>query len=207
MSESLKYSYSINSGEMKNITENKTISQKDISISGTKSGNITIKNTNRSILYARVILQGIPQIGTSQNDDSNMRMTVKYTLPNGTVISPEKIEQGTDFIAEVTVTHQGYLKPFKEMALTQIFPSGWEIINTRLYNVGSSVRASSPEYIDIKDDRIYTYFDLRKGKNKTFKVMLNASYAGKFWMPAVHCEAMYDAIIFSQKGGMYVNVE
>ncbi len=207
MSKSLKYSYSINSGGMKNVTESKTISQKDINISSTNSGNITIKNTNGGILYARVILQGIPQIGTSQNDDSNMRMSVKYTLPNGVIISPEKIEQGTDFIAEVTVTHQGHLKPFKEMALTQIFPSGWEIINTRLYNVGSNVRASSPEYIDIKDDRVYTYFDLGKGKSKTFKVMLNASYAGKFWMPAVHCEAMYDAIIFSQKGGMYVTVD
>ncbi len=37
--------------------------------------------------------------------------------------------------------------------------------------------------------------------------MLNASYAGKFWMPPTYCEAMYDATIYSQKGGMYVTVE
>jgi len=203
----LKYQYSLNSSGMKNVSQRKTISQTDMNISGTNSGNISIKNTSGGILYARVILQGIPDVGTSQNSERNMRMTVKYTLPNGTSISPERIEQGTDFIAEVTITHQGALKSFKEMALSQIFPSGWEIINTRLYNVGSGLRTATPEYIDIKDDRVYTYFDLGKGKSKTFKVMLNASYAGKYWLSPVHCEAMYDAAIFSQKGGMYVVVE
>lgn len=203
----LKYQYSFNSSGMKNVSERKTISQNEINISGTNSGKVSIKNISSGILYARVILQGIPEVGTSQDDEKNMRMTVKYTLPDGTSISPEKIEQGTDFIAEVTVTHMGVLKPFKEMALSQIFPSGWEIINTRLYNVGSSLRTSTPENIDIRDDRVYTYFDLARGKSKTFKVMLNASYAGKFWMPPVHCEAMYDAAIFSQKGGKYVIVE
>ncbi|NPA45265.1 MAG: hypothetical protein GXO49_07015 [Chlorobi bacterium] len=206
-SKELKYQYSLNSSGMKNVSVRKTISQNEINISGTNSGKISIKNTSGGILYARVILQGIPEVGTSQNTERNMRMTVKYTLPDGTIISPEKIEQGTDFIAEVTVTHMGTLKPFKEMALSQIFPSGWEIINTRLYNVGSNLHATTPEYTDIKDDRVYSYFDLGRGKTKIFKVMLNASYAGKFWMPPVHCEAMYDAAIFSQKGGMYVVVE
>lgn len=201
----LKYQYSLNSGSMKNISVKKTISQTDMDIIGTNSGKVSIKNTSSGILYARIILQGIPEVGTVQDAQKDLVMTVKYTLADGTPLSPSNIPQGTDFIANVTVTHPGILKRYEEMALSQIFPSGWEIINTRLYNTGTYT--ATPENIDIRDDRVYTYFDLARNKSKTFKVMLNASYAGKFWMPATYCEAMYDATIFSQKGGMYVTVE
>ncbi|MCF6365624.1 MAG: MG2 domain-containing protein [Bacteroidales bacterium] len=207
ISGALKYQYSLNSGSMKNVSVKKSISQTDMNIKGTKAGNITIKNTSSSILYARIILQGVPEVGTSQDSQKDLKMTVKYTLTDGSYLSPKNIPQGTDFVAEVTVTHPGILKAYKEVALSQIFPSGWEIINTRLYNVGSSSYTATPENIDIRDDRVYTYFDLARSKSKTFKVLLNASYAGKFWMPPTYCETMYDASIYSQKGGMYVTVE
>ncbi len=201
----LKYEYSLNSGGTKSVFEKKTISQTDLNIKGTKSGNFKIKNTSGGVIYARIILQGIPEIGSSQNSQKDLRMSISYNLPDGTTLSPENIPQGTDFVATVTVTHPGILKPYKEMALSQIFPSGWEIINTRLFNSDGNV--STPENIDFRDDRVYTYFDLAKNKSKTFKVMLNASYAGKYWMPPVYCEAMYDATIYSQLGGMYVVVK
>ncbi len=203
----LKYQYKLNSAGMKSVAVNKTISQIDMNIKGTNAGNITVKNTSSGIIYVRVILQGIPDIGKSANAQKDLRMTVKYTYPDGTSLSPNNIAQGTDFVAHVTVTHPGILKKYEEMALSQIFPSGWEIINTRLYNTGYTYNTATPEYIDIRDDRVYTYFDLNKSKSKTFKIMLNASYAGKFWMPPTYCEAMYDATIYSQKGGMYVTVE
>ncbi|GHT68706.1 hypothetical protein AGMMS50239_34350 [Bacteroidia bacterium] len=48
-------------------------------------------------------------------------------------------------------------------------------------------------YRDIRDDRVLTYFDLPRGKSKTLKVRLQASYLGSFTLPAVSCEAMYEA--------------
>jgi len=45
---------------------------------------------------------------------------------------------------------------------------------------------------DIRDDRVLTYFNLRRGASKTFKVRLTATYAGSFTLPAVQCEAMYE---------------
>ncbi len=202
----MKYQYSLNSGSLKNITTTKAVSQIDMNIKGTEGGKLKIKNTNSEMLYVRIILNGIPEIGTATDKEKDLRMTVSYSLPNGTSISPLRIEQGTDFIATVTVTHPGILKDYKNLALSQIFPSGWEIINTRLYDAGYGV-SGNIENQDIRDDRVYTYFNLRRGKSKTFKVMLNASYAGKFWMPPVYCDAMYDASIYSQKGGKYVIVE
>ena len=202
----LKYQYALNSAGMKNMSSVKPLSQIDMQIKGSKSGKIKIKNTGSDMIYVRIILQGIPEIGNVTDSQKDLRMTVSYSLPNGISISPLNIEQGTDFVATVTVTHPGILKDYKNMALSQLFPSGWEIINTRLYDAGYGV-SGNIENQDIRDDRVYTYFNLRKGKSKTFKVMLNASYAGKFWMPPVYCNAMYDESIYSQKGGKYVIVE
>ena len=66
--------------------------------------------------------------------------------------------------------------------------------------------ADKPEYMDIRDDRVYSYFDLNKYKTKRFRILLNASYLGKFYLPTVYCEAMYDNEINSRKGGKWIEV-
>ena len=201
----LKYRYSINGSNVKSVNSDKAVSQIEINISGTKPGKLKIENTSSDIIYVGVILQGIPPVGVSSDSQKDLRISVSYSLPDGTPLSPLSIEQGTDFTAEVTITHPGILKDYKNLALSQIFPSGWEIINTRLYDTG--ITSSSYDNKDIRDDRVYTYFDLKRGKSKTFRVLLNASYAGKFWMPPVYCNAMYDDGIFARKGGKYVTVK
>lgn len=48
------------------------------------------------------------------------------------------------------------------------------------------------DYQDIRDDRVLTFFNLDRMQRKTFSVRLQASYAGRFILPAVQCEGMYD---------------
>ena len=92
-----------------------------------------------------------------------------------------------------------------EIALSQIFPSGWEIHNPRMTN-GETGGFDKPKYQDIRDDRVYTYFDLKAGRKKTFRVMLNASYAGKFYLPTTYVETMYNAEINARQHGQWVEV-
>ncbi|MFT5647906.1 MAG: hypothetical protein ACI976_002601, partial [Aureispira sp.] len=54
--------------------------------------------------------------------------------------------------------------------------------------------------------RVYTFFDLKKGKTKTFNVLLNASYLGRYYLPALSVEAMYDKSIQARKRGQWVEV-
>jgi len=133
-------------------------------------------------------------------------MQVKYTDLNGNKININKLSQGTDFMAVVTVTHPGILSTYKDMALTQIFPSGWEIRNTRMEDSKSPYEADIPDYRDIRDDRVYSYFDLGRARTKTFVVILNASYLGRYYLPSVSCEAMYNNEISSRKAGEWVEV-
>jgi uncharacterized protein YfaS (alpha-2-macroglobulin family) len=53
---------------------------------------------------------------------------------------------------------------------------------------------------------VYTYFDLAPNQQKTFKVMLTASYAGEYYLPGIACEAMYDQSINARKKGQVVTV-
>ncbi len=91
------------------------------------------------------------------------------------------------------------------VALTEIFPSGWEIVNTRFTDFGSST-INKAQFTDIRDDRVNYYFDLGKRKSKTFTVLLNASYLGKYYLPGIQSEAMYDNEFFVRGKGQWIEV-
>jgi uncharacterized protein YfaS (alpha-2-macroglobulin family) len=92
------------------------------------------------------------------------------------------------------------------MALSQIFPSGWEILNTRLFNSEGQFKSSASDYMDIKDDRVYQYFNIKAGETLTYYVQLNAAYLGKYFWPGVYCEAMYDNTISGGVSGKWVEI-
>ena len=124
----------------------------------------------------------------------------------GGIIDVTKLEQGTDFIAEVQITNPGTKGEYLQMALSQIFPSGWEIHNTRMEEAESVIKSDYPTYQDIRDDRVYTYFNISPYKTSTFRLVLNAAYVGRYYLPTIYCEAMYDNTINSRKPGKWVTV-
>ncbi|GAB4293320.1 MAG: MG2 domain-containing protein [Marinilabiliales bacterium] len=205
ISKEVSYTYSFGSVKNKTVKTNKPVSQVKLDITNVATP-ITVQNNGEGMIYVRVIKSGIPAAGNETDAANNLQLTVNYYDMNGQIINPEKIEQGTDFYAEVKIKHPGMRDNYYQMALTQIFPSGWEIINTRLLDIGDYMAASVPTYQDIRDDRVYTYFDIYRYKTNTYRVLLNASYEGRYYLPAISCEAMYDATIFARKKGAWVEV-
>ena len=59
-------------------------------------------------------------------------MSVSYISQDGKEIDISKLQQGSDFIAKVVIKNTGNRGNYSQMALTQIFPSGWEILNARM---------------------------------------------------------------------------
>ena len=92
-----------------------------------------------------------------------------------------------------------------DVALTEIFPSGWEIVNTRFTDYGDST-SSQAQFTDIRDDRVNFYFTLGNRKSKTFTVQLSASYLGNYYLPGIQAEAMYDNEYFTRTKGKWVEV-
>ncbi len=60
--------------------------------------------------------------------------------------------------------------------------------------------------MDIRDDRVYHYFDIRQNETLTYYVQLNAAYPGKYFWPGVYAEAMYDNTISGGVSGKWVEV-
>ena len=203
----IAFSLKINEKDEKSITTGLTIAQKPLDVDAGSGGKIKVTNTGNQQLYARLVLEGIPQTGDNTAAENNLGLSVIYKDMDGNIIDPAVLEQGTNFTAEVTLNNPGMRGNYHELALTHIFPSGWEIINNRLDNPGYPGQNEQPQYQDIRDDRVYTYFDLPANRRKTFRIMLNASYEGRFYMPTVYCEAMYDNAINARKPGKWVEVK
>ncbi len=200
----MSFSYSLNGSENKTQTSKKTMKQiKFYESDFAKNAKVSLMNNGKSTLFAKVIVEGIPLIGDKTAASNNLSMEVKYKDTKGKEIQPDKLLQGTDFIAEIKITNPGTKGFLKEMALNQIFPSGWEIHNTRMDGTGAS---NAARYQDIRDDRVYSYYDLTSNTSKTFVVQLNATYLGRFYLPTVYTEAMYDNTINARVPGRWVEV-
>ncbi|MGB1308766.1 MAG: hypothetical protein ACPG6B_07635, partial [Oceanihabitans sp.] len=146
-------------------------------------------------------------LGNEVTEQRGLSISVTYKDLHGNTIDVSKLQQGQDFVANVQVSNLKN-ESVKNVALTQIFPSGWEIVNTRFTDYGSNTK-SQARYTDIRDDRVYFYFNLnKKGKNgtNTFNIMLNASYLGKYYLPGIQAEAMYDDAFLVRNKGRWIEV-
>lgn len=202
----LKYEYTINGGKSVSVGSELPVSQVVIPIDGVKKGSVKVVSESTGPLYVRVVTEGTPARGNEEDAASNLFIDVVYTNENGVEIDPSKLEQGQEFVAVVTVRHPNDRAAFYNMALSQVFPSGWEINNARITDDQSETSSSNFTYQDIRDDRVYTFFNLWVGETKVFSVSLTATYAGTYYLPATSCEAMYDKSIYARKKGKVVEV-
>jgi len=170
----------------------------------TGANGITIKNNKNNTVYVRVLNSGILPIGQEKAVQNNLLANIVFKNRKGAVINVAKISQGTEFIAEVTIRNQKN-EHVENVALSQILPSGFEIVNTRFMDYGDSVN-NNADYIDIRDDRTNFYFGLKANETKTFRVLLNASYLGTYYLPGLQCEAMYDHTFLVRTNGQWVQV-
>lgn len=200
----VKFSYKLNGGKEISETSAKTIHQLKFTDSDfSKKAPIQIRNTGKTTLYVKIIIEGVPLTGDQTKTANNLKLSVVYKDMDGKVIKPDKLKQGTEFKAEVTVYNPGKKGYYKEMALMQVFPNGWEIHNDRMDENGES---QVHRYQDIRDDRVMSYYELGANESKTFTVQLNATYLGKFYLPTLYSEAMYDHMISAQLPGKWVEV-
>lgn len=173
------------------------------------SNNVVISNKGNNVLYVRLISQGQPLAGDSlkvNNNPAVLTMTVSYVSQDGKPVDITKLTQGSDFVAKVVITNTGKRGTYTQMALNQIFPSGWEILNARMTGGEGAFKSSYSTYQDTRDDRVYTYFNINQNETLTYYVQLNASYLGRYFLPGTFASAMYDNSITAGVSGKWVEV-
>ena len=202
----LHVDYTIN-GEKDVINSKSAIAHRDLKVND-GSNSISFTNNKDNVVYVRVLNSGKLPLGKELAEQRGLSVTYVYKDLQGNRINVSELQQGQDFVATVKVSNLKN-ENVNDVALTQIFPSGWEIVNTRFTDFGEAT-TSQARFTDIKDDRVNFYFDLKKkGKQdtKTFNVMLNASYLGTYYLPGIQAEAMYDNEYLVRTKGRWIEVK
>ncbi len=193
----------LNNGKTNTIKTEKAIVNRDLSfVMG--SNTITIKNNKNNTVYVTVLQTGKLPLGEELTQQKNLTVATQYVDGEGNLIDVSTLRQGTEITAKITVTNTTG-NWIGNVATTQLFPSGWEIVNTSYSNLGIG-SVGEADYIDIRDDRVNIYFNIDKRSTKTFTVKLNASYLGNYYLPGTQAEAMYDNDYFARNKGKWVNV-
>ena len=200
LSGSLDFTWTWNGKQQPAVKSAKAVFEKEISTSP-KSGTVGVKNQGKGALSVDLITRTQLLNDTLPAISDNLRMDIRYASMDGKPMSVNDIRQGTDFTAIASISNTSGTTDYTNLALTHIIPSGWEVYNERMTvpeaepqeTTDSSGNVSGQyTYQDIRDDRVLTYFNLRRGETKIFTIRLQATYAGNFILPAVQCEAMYD---------------
>lgn len=203
----MDFSYTC-AGKSDKVTVSKNLWSETWLIKAGTSTALTLNNNGKSTLFARIITEGVPEQGRVEAYSNGLSLAVSYVDMNGGSISVSDLQQGTSFVAVVTVKNPSP-RAYNHLVLSEIFPAGWEILNTRYLNNGIADSLSvGVSYQDIRDDRVSSFIDnLPAGRQVTVKINLCAVYPGRFYLPPVYCEAMYDYLIRANTAGREVVVK
>ncbi|MCX6556445.1 MAG: MG2 domain-containing protein [Candidatus Aminicenantes bacterium] len=164
---------------------------------------LTVSNPGQNPLYLTIYKSGVVPAGREKAAESNIGFHVEYLNMAGEPLPMERLAQGSDFQVRISVSNLTQ-NNLSNLALTHMVPAGCQIANPRLIE-GEPAR-NYFDYQDVRDDRIYTYLALNGGAKKTITVVLNASYSGKFYLPGIAIESMYDSAVHANSTGKWLEI-
>lgn len=199
----LDLSFSIDNDNKGDITSLNSIELYSANISKGKYA-LKVENKKEGPLFVSMVINGKYPVGTDFSESRGLTISTQYKTLEGNLISIDSLKQGTNFMVEVSVKNNKHIS-LTNVALSQLFPSGWEVINTRFTDFGMPDNDLT-DYIDIRDSKVNYFFDLERYKTKTFNVMINASYIGEYYLPGVQSEAMYNNDFFVRGKGRWIKI-
>ncbi|MEH6456129.1 MAG: alpha-2-macroglobulin family protein, partial [Cocleimonas sp.] len=173
---------------------------------------ITLENTSGVKLFANLVNSGVPVAGKERTQNKGLTMNVYYASRESGEKAvwnkiadddPEwKVIQGKDVLIGIDIKNNSN-HSIENIALTIPAAAGLEILSATEQAAGIK---REYDHRDLRDDRIHYYFDLKKGKSKSFQLLANASYQGRYYQPAISAEAMYDGNIKATKKGRWLDI-
>ena len=144
--------------------------------------------------------------GNYVEEDAGLRVRRQYLNRNGQAIST--FRQNDLIVVKISLVSANGT-PVENVVVTDLLPAGFEIENPRLTeerNMAWIKKPTTPNYFDIRDDRI-NYYTTANGVEKTFYYMVRAVTKGTFTLGPVSADAMYSADYRSYNGGGKLRVE
>ena len=123
-----------------------------------------------------------------------LQVNRRYLTPDGSRVK-NVFQQGELVIAEISV--KALTSNLQNVVVVDMLPAGFEIENPRLATRYKSHWTAghdyTPEYIDIRDDRLIFFGSFKKQVEQKFYYPLRVVTEGTFTVPPVSAEAMYES--------------
>jgi hypothetical protein len=195
-----------------------TFNNKDITVTSAElnKGDVTLKSSGSGEVYYFWNVEGIKtgdnlpagRQGVKEKDSFLSVRRTYYDYRTKTVISGNNFSQGQLIVCKISLT--GYDKSVDNIVITDLLPSAFEIENPRLStSTELEWKSKNPmivQYMDIKDDRLLLFTSLKRNETREFYYMLRVVNKGKFTLPVIGAEAMYDREFHSYNGAGVVRV-
>jgi len=172
---------------------------------------IKIISRHQDPLFISLVTEGIPIKDIIKTEHKGITIKRKFYNEQGYPVSVDHRKQGDDFWVVYTVSSI-FNEDIEELALSSIFPSGWEIINPRVSTTApppwiQKMNISKADFMDIRDDRINWFFNLKRNQKVTFALKLNPTFNGRYHLPPVVCESMYSPDFYARIASGKVTVD
>jgi uncharacterized protein YfaS (alpha-2-macroglobulin family) len=177
----------------------KAVARVPVTAADLRAGPLVVANASGGPLFATATLRGRLPPGSEGDASQGLAVSIRYEDLRGNEILPDRVEQGTDFVAAVEVRNTTSRR-IERIALQHGIPGGWEV-----HGIAPG-RDRSVEWRDVRDDRVASYFSLDADASLDLRLPLTASYLGRFAAPVVLAEAMYDPAKHGRVAGQWVEV-
>jgi alpha-2-macroglobulin len=170
----------------------------DRTLSGKKL--FVLNNGDRPIYY-HLMAEGTKLAGKKESESNGLSVSREYRDENGNLLNLGSVTQGG--ILVVTLRLKA-VRPLDNVVIVDLLPAGFEVDNPRLNsrgNLGFTCECSlEPAYRDFRDDRVLLFTRAFEGE-QTFSYSVRAVTPGKYAVPSLLAEAMYDPDVYARSGG------
>jgi uncharacterized protein YfaS (alpha-2-macroglobulin family) len=180
-----------------------------VSVSDTRLNGKTVTLTAKGSgqVYYFWGAEGIKVNEPVKEEDVNLKIRRRYFDRDGNEVHSNTFTQGDLLVCQITLT--AGTRSSDNVAITDMIPAGFEIQNPRttsLTELPWLKNQFTPDYLDVRDDRILYFTSAYANSTETFYYMLRAVNTGTFQLPAIGAEAMYDPDYHSYNGAGVVHI-
>lgn len=169
--------------------------------------NVEITSKGEGRLYYYWQSEGISVSGTYKEEDNFIKVRRRFFDRYGRAIDGNTFNQNDLVIVQITL-EKSYSGDVDNIVISDILPAGFEIENPRTKEIPGMEwikDAATPTALDVRDDRINLFDDLRSSR-QTYYYAVRAVSPGNYRMGPVSAEAMYNGEYHSYNGGGVIRV-
>ena len=172
-----------------------------------KSGKPEIITSGKGNLFYYWEEKGIPATGPMKETDNYLRVRKRFYDRFGTPIFSNTFKQNELIVVRLSL-EKLFANDVQNIVITDLLPAGFEIENPRTKDLPGMEwiqDASTPVYLDVRDDRINLFVNSESQK-QNYYYTVRAVSPGIFKMGPVSADAMYDGSYHSYNGAGMIKV-